>query len=799
MMPDMTDDRDIATEETLLIAEVTTPMSIPIAPSPTLGDRVVAGRYEIRSLIGQGGMGNVYRVFDRELEEIVALKTLHDELAQRESAIARFRAEVRLARRVTHRNVARTFDIGTERGMPFLTMEFIEGRSLARLLETRQRLNVPAVLELVADIALGLDAAHEAGVVHQDLKPANILIEDDTERVVISDFGIARARDASVSDRGFAGTPAYMSPEQLTAPETLDGRADLYALGVMMFEMLTGALPFRGSTPMATAMARMLEDVPDLSSHVEIPEVVASIVTRCLARDRAQRYPSAAALHDAVKALSGAASALSHSTVRRIGSASDDGRTKSVAVLPLRAMGSGGSDHLREGLTEELIDELSMIAGLRVKPRGAVIRYGGDDTDPLMAGRQLGVQVVVEGSFRVQGDRLRVRLAAVSVAEGFQLWARRFAGDAGDLFEVAADAADAIADALTVDRAVRPVTLSSDPVVIDLYMRARRQMWAHWNGDVENALESWEIALARAPDDPRVLAGAATYFARLSHLRSRYDIAAEYRRRATEYARRALAGAPKWPEPHVALAVLCWNTGDLGEAMNHLDVAIDVSPGYVDAHTLAGKILLEVGPLEQGIRHLEQALELDPNDYNARWELARGYALRQDFDAADALFALPVDESDQVFARYVRVTRIDLWREAPRWLDDPIPTVPTSQGNLALFGRVAREVATKGDLPPEFEMFMRFAEEWAVIETRIGFIVFQVAAEIACYVGRHEGALDMVERAVEAGLLDIVWVDHCPALDPIRGEPRLVAARETLQERREERMRAANRASIREE
>ena len=195
---------------------------------------VVAGRYEILGFVGSGGMGTVYRARDRELDEIVALKIMRGELSYDPQALARFRREVKLARRVTHRNVARTFDIGEHAGMVFLTMELVGGESLAQRLARKKRLPVERALEIALEIARGLSAAHAAGVVHRDLKPDNVLLSPEG-RVVVTDFGIAFAEDALARESGFrrlVGTPAYMAPEQLEAPDRVDARVDVYALGL---------------------------------------------------------------------------------------------------------------------------------------------------------------------------------------------------------------------------------------------------------------------------------------------------------------------------------------------------------------------------------------------------------------------------------------------------------------------------------------------------------------------------------------------------------------------------------------
>ncbi len=269
------------------------------------GERV-AGRYEVLSTLGLGGMGVVYRVHDHELEEVVALKFLHKDLVQSAETLVRFRKEVKLARRVTHRNVARTFDIGEHQGERFLTMELIEGEPLSAVLERSAALDVPHALTIARQMAEGMAAAHDAGVVHRDLKPENVSIATDG-RVVLMDFGIARANlvDDALQTSGQAwGTPAYMAPEQVEASPEIDARADIYAFGAVLYEMLTGVLPWSGASAYVVAAARLTAPPPDPRAHrPDLPDALAALVLRCMARDKRDRFEDARAL---LRALDGA-------------------------------------------------------------------------------------------------------------------------------------------------------------------------------------------------------------------------------------------------------------------------------------------------------------------------------------------------------------------------------------------------------------------------------------------------------------------------------------------------------------
>jgi serine/threonine protein kinase/HAMP domain-containing protein len=265
--------------------------------------QTLAVRYDIKSVLGVGGMGVVYKAIDRELSEPVAIKTLKSDLIQQDpSALDRFKSEIRLARRISHRNVVRTHDLGESGGVYFITMEFVEGKSLKELVTSRGRLPVSVVLPIAKQLCRALEVAHEEGVIHRDIKPQNMVVQADGVLKVM-DFGIARLAerkpDAGHTQAGMVvGTPEYMAPEQLLGDE-IDARADLYAAGVVIYECLTGRLPHEADTPIAL-ISKVLDEkpVPPRDLQSEIPQPLSDIIVRTIARDRDKRPKSAAELHD---------------------------------------------------------------------------------------------------------------------------------------------------------------------------------------------------------------------------------------------------------------------------------------------------------------------------------------------------------------------------------------------------------------------------------------------------------------------------------------------------------------------
>src|SRR5438876_1541483 len=269
---------------------------------------VFAGRYEVKEILGAGGMGVVYRAFDRELQEPVAIKTLRPEaMAGGSVALDRFKQEIRLARRIAHRNVVRTYDLGEENGMYYLTMEYVEGTSLKQLITSRGKLPVPVALTVGKQLCRALEVAHAEGVIHRDIKPQNIVVEP-SGFLKVMDFGIARLthppQGKGLTQEGASiGTPDYMSPEQLSGME-LDVRSDLYAAGVVLFECVTGRLPFEAES-MYALIAKHLEDAPPdpRTLNADVPEALARVILKAMAHDPADRYQSAGEMHDALAAI----------------------------------------------------------------------------------------------------------------------------------------------------------------------------------------------------------------------------------------------------------------------------------------------------------------------------------------------------------------------------------------------------------------------------------------------------------------------------------------------------------------
>jgi eukaryotic-like serine/threonine-protein kinase len=737
------------------------------APRPTL-----AGRYELLALLGVGGMGSVYRARDITLDELVALKVLKKELAAVPGMVARFRQEVKLARRVTHRNVARTFDIGEDGGDTFLTMELVDGEPLGAILARQGRLSLASVVELASGVCAGLAAAHAAGVIHRDLKPENVLVAR-SGRVAITDFGIARALAVEEAGRTLgaaAGTPLYMAPEQVEGKKDLDARCDLYALGAMLFELLTGRVAWPGESVVAIAAARLIHPPPD-PRHVapDVPDHAAALVMKCMARDRAERFTSADEVAAALAGLTVPARGPSLPAPARV--VPGYAHAKTVAVLPITNLGPAEDAYLADALFDDLIDLLSVVDGLRVRPRGASARFAGRERDPREAGRALGVQVVVEGSLRRVGDALRIHVRLVTVEDGFQLWAKRFDRKAAEFLSVGDEVAGAIGDALTVDAHAAPRAMPTDPVALDLYMRGRYEFHRAWFAANAQALELLEQAYRRAPKDARIVAGYALALVRKYSIEEAPGLDDVALARVEE----ALALDPDLAEARVGLATLHIYRGEVVTGAEELRAALLRSPSAPDALDWKGRLLVEIGRPREGIACLERALALEPHLGHIPPTIARVRALLGEWEAsAELLRELPQNAHDATMGWITRA-RLVMWRNDAALgrelladfeangaaVAEPYRTSIRSMARIAethvptpeLLADVARTLPTTKRVPWRGRFFA------------------QIRTEVMCALGDLVAAKQMLHDADAFGLCDIEWLEHCPLLAELRSDP----------------------------
>jgi len=738
-------------------------------PTAPVGDlrvgELLAHRYEVLALLGVGGMGAVYRVLDRELEEETALKVLDPALAAAPDALARFRREVKLARRVTHPNVARTYDLGTHGKTFFLTMELLPGVPLTERMGGE--LALPEILRIAQEIARGLAAAHAVGVVHRDLKPDNVMLVG--ERVVITDFGIARLaeghRDATQTQtQTIIGTPAYMAPEQIEGG-VIDGRTDVYALGVVLFEMTTGSLPFGGNTPFAMAAARLTDRIPDPRAfRPGLPPGVAHAVETALARRREDR-PDAQTIAERLATLRGVGGAdapgQGASATRTSMSAPTPTWSPDAAdrrVVTVRALDAEpGRERLGADLQHAVVDALTAEPGVRV-----VAASGGEGTPATLA---------LDGSVRVAGGKARVRLRLAAPGQGTPLWADVVEGDPDDPFALE----DAVA--ARVRTAVRQRLGSApgpaDPALRERYDRARAAYERFEVGSVRQAIALLEELDAESPNEPSIMSLLACALTREWRQLGASEEGALAR--AEELALRALDADSSLGETYYAIALIRSASGDFRASMRALGEALRRSPLNGEAHSVVAQLLAETGHLDDALARAALAIRLDPRLIAAHFTRIWVHALRKDRARAEEALAAATQAGN--VATLLLESRLAYW-----WRD------------REMAGRVAEEISrtagraswslaapllaayAAGERRPDAEAGML-----QITSTRVAprhrCMMHEVAAEYFMIYDDTERALDQIERAVALPYLNVAWLDGCPLLEPIRPDPRFAAAR----------------------
>jgi serine/threonine protein kinase/Tfp pilus assembly protein PilF len=589
----------------------------------------LADRYAIETELGKGGMATVYLAYDRKHDRKVALKVLRSDVSESLGA-DRFVREIRLAARLNHPNILPVFDSGevatAGRPMLFYVMPVVEGRTLRDRLDESQELSVDETVSIASGIAAALDYAHKNDVVHRDIKPENILLHGG--HPLVADFGIGKALTSASTGSGITqigvsvGTPAYMSPEQASGDAELDGRSDLYSLGCTMFEMLTGNVPFTGPTTNSVIAQRFTTNAPAVVTlRPSVPGAISRAVSKLLERDPANRFRTGAELID----------------VMRTRSAVPDSAEKSIAVLPFANMSADAeNEYFSDGITEEIINALVQVPGLRVAARTSVFAFKGKSEDLRAVAAKLGVQSVLEGSVRKAGKRIRITAQLINADDGIHIWSERFDRELDDIFELQDDIARTIAERLKAQiepktALVKPAT--TDLEAYDLYLRGRH-FWEQRGPGLVRALQCFEGALARDPNYALAYAGVADVY----NLLAFYGVMRPHDAipKARAAANRALEINPDLAEAHSALgfAVLVYDW-DAIAAEELFRRAIALKPTYVTARIWLAASLIAQRRSSEAVECDEEAVRIEPLSLFAHVHLAWMYALDERLDEAD--------------------------------------------------------------------------------------------------------------------------------------------------------------------
>jgi len=718
--------------------------------APDLQARLQAAlrdRYDLQREIGRGGMATVYLAQDRKHRRAVAIKILHPYLAA-SVELERFQREVEIAARLNHPRILTLIDSGAADGFLYYVMPYVQGESLRGRLTREPRLPLAEAVRITREVASALGYAHGQGVVHRDIKPENVMLHEG--EAMVTDFGISKAlssgTEVALTQTGLTlGTPAYMSPEQASGDEELDGRSDLYSLGCMLFEMLAGQPPFAGATAQAVIVKRFTEPVPSIRvSRPGVPVVLDKVVSRLLARNPADRFASATQLVQALATVPDE-SASSGADVTTVTPQQTTG--KSIAVLPFVDMSpEKDQDYFCEGIAEEIINAITKVQALRVASRSSAFAHKGKNQDIREVGEQLGVSTVLEGSVRKAGSRLRIIVQLINVADGYCLWSERFDRELEDVFAVQDEIAENIVRALRLvlteqeKRAIdKPRTGSVE--AYEFYLRGRQAFNLFREKSLQFARRMFARAIEIDPAFGPAYAGTADCS---SFLFMWWDPSRANLEAAQTASRKALELAPGMAEAHAARGLALTLSEEYEEAERELLTAIRLDPKSFEARYFYARASFQQGHYEEAAAAFEQASALRPEDYQSPTLLAMTYSALGREAACLQLYL----KAAQIIERHVELNPNDA------------RAYYLGSVSLAYLGRSQQS--------------QEWAERAIALDPEDPAVLYNVACTYA-KLGLTDKALDCLEKATLYGAGHRPWVEKDPDLNSLRSHPRFVA------------------------
>ncbi len=718
--------------------------------------------YKVTRKLGSGGMGVVYEAEDSRLGRRVAVKFLPEAMAQDSQLIERFQREARAASALNHPNICTIHAIEQHDGQHFLVMELLEGQTLGQLM-TKQPFPMEKLLPMAIQIADALESAHAKGIVHRDIKPANLFLTDRGQ-VKVLDFGLAKIEAAELPEAGSSpsrmdtmvgagltspgstmGTVSYMSPEQARG-QLVDARTDLFSLGTVLYQLASGMLPFRGDTSAMVFDAILNRDpVPVAEVNPAVPLDFGRLLAKLLEKDRTLRCQSATELKTDLnrlkRDLESGSKRTAELTETKTGSVKPS--TKSVAVLYFENLsGVREDEYLRDGITEDIITELSKIRGLNTYSRPTVLAFRDKQVTPGQIGQQLKAAYVLTGSLRRSGNRLRITAQLVDTTTDFPLWSERYDREMKDVFEVQDEIARKIAEALRVTLSPQELeALAVKPTenlqAYDLYLRGKRYARRQTRQDLEFALQMFENAVTMDPSFALAYAACAGACAMFFCNFSRDPIWVERARNASG---RAVALRWDLPEVQVSQAWVLYATDLHAEAVRMTQKAIERKRDCEGAYYLLCRALFSAGRYQEVADIFETALEASGEDYNVY------------VPVMNALGALGKEEIRRnVLLRCVAA------------LENHLKQVPEDARARILIGGHYAELN-------RFEDAMRETDLAMTLRANEASILYNAACNY-CLLKTKAQAMEALRKAWEAGFKDSIWARRDPDLTLLRDDP----------------------------
>jgi non-specific serine/threonine protein kinase len=719
--------------------------------------------YKITHKLGAGGMGEVFLAEDTTLARRVALKFLPDSLSGVDEARQRFMREAQAAAALNHQNIVTIYEVAEHDGRPFFAMEHVDGKSL-RDYCTEDKRTLDQLLVLAEQIGEGLNKAHQAGIIHRDLKPGNILINTDGNAKIV-DFGLAQVRGAArLTQTGSTlGTASYMSPEQAQGLP-VDHRSDIFSFGAVVYEMLAGQAAFAGEHDAAIVYAIVHEEPAPLARYrPDIPDDIARLVSRCMAKTPEDRYQSAADLVADLRRLRRV------SDSRSVPVAEPASTRKMLAVLPFENLGPTEDEYFADGITEEIISRLAAVKELGVISRTSVMQYKGTRKPMREIGSELGADHILEGTVRWGkskggGSRVRITPQLIKVADDTHLWSDRYDRELEDIFEVQSEIAEQVIEQLNVtlvapERAAINARPTENLEAYNAYLRGKE--YANRPSYVRRNFELALQMFARAAelDHKFALAWAGLGLAHSDIYHHGYDRTDDRKGQAEQAVARALELQPDTAEVRLAHGLFLYRChSDYDGALEEFERASASAPNSSELWLYIGAVRRRRGQFVEGLECLERAYELDPLSSTLPSEIGGTLTMLHRFEQADRCFERIIATApDQVLAYLFRCNNFISWKgdlEAAREALEKLPRETANDPNVLFF------------LHRQLLFERRFAEALRLVDsTRLEMMVTQMRvdpkpllrAQILSLLGKgdesraaHQTALHILQEAIQA-------------------------------------------------